>query len=88
MGFDGNEGRKGPWKVTDAPGPYLEVMKKAILGVEIDVTRLAGKWKMSQELANGDRKGVIEGFEQMKTDVGMEMARVVKEREALKEAGR
>lgn len=45
-------GRDQPteWKVSDAPRPFLELMKKDIIGIEIEVTRLEGKFKMSQEL--------------------------------------
>ena len=45
---------KGPaWKVSDAPKPYIEILKKSILGIEVEITDLQGKWKMSQELKEG-----------------------------------
>lgn len=74
MGFE------RPWQTTDAPGPYIEIMKKGIVGVEIVIERMGGKAKMSQELNEGDRKGVIEGFEEMATDVSLEIARCVRAR--------
>ncbi|KAL0261582.1 hypothetical protein SLS55_003012 [Diplodia seriata] len=78
-------GYEKPWEVADAPAPYVDALKKAIVGVEVEVTSMAGKWKMSQELAEGDREGVVKGFEGLGSEVGSEMARVVKEREELME---
>ncbi|HSN64501.1 MAG TPA: FMN-binding negative transcriptional regulator [Azonexus sp.] len=37
-----------PWAVTDAPADYIERMLGAIVGIEIGITRLLGKWKVSQ----------------------------------------
>jgi transcriptional regulator len=37
---------------------------KGIVGIEIDIERLAGKWKVSQNRAERDRKGVLAGFRQ------------------------
>jgi predicted FMN-binding regulatory protein PaiB len=44
------------------------------------VTKLEGKFKMSQEMGEGDREGIIKGFENLKTDVGDEIARTVRDR--------
>jgi transcriptional regulator len=62
------------------------LLKKAIIGIEIEITGLAGKFKMSQELAGGDRQGVIEGFRKLGTEEGDAMASTVKERGELKDA--
>src|SRR5690242_12219291 len=86
MGYDGREGRKGAWKVDDAPESYIGLLQKAIIGIEIKVERLEGKFKMSQESTVGDRDGVVRGFEALGTQVGEEMAAVVKERGVLKDA--
>ena len=86
LGYTREEGGKGkPWEVNDAPGSYVEVMKKAIIGIEIELKSLAGKWKMSQELAKGDREGVVNGFEKLGTWEGDEIARTVRERGELKD---
>lgn len=74
------------WEVGDAPPRYIELLKKSIIGIEIDITRLEGKFKMSQEMDREDRQGVAEGFASLKTDNGREMARTVEERGAMKEA--
>jgi len=65
MGYDGQEGRRGEWQVTDAPDKFIGLLKKSIVGVSIEITRLGGKFKMSQEVKKEDREGVIEGFAAM-----------------------
>ncbi|KAL6249077.1 hypothetical protein RBB50_004140 [Rhinocladiella similis] len=75
-----------PWTVNDAPERYVEMLRKAIVGIEVEITRLEGKYKMSQEMGVGDREGVIKGFEAMGTDVGLMIAKTVEERGALKDA--
>jgi transcriptional regulator len=60
---DREEGRRAaPWAVTDAPPDFLEVMLKGIVGFAIPITRLEGKWKMSQNRPAEDRAGVVEGL--------------------------
>ncbi|MEQ1774848.1 MAG: FMN-binding negative transcriptional regulator [Burkholderiales bacterium] len=55
--------RDKPWQVTDAPPDYIDTMLKAIVGIEIPLSRLQGKWKLSQNRLPQDRHGVIEGLE-------------------------
>ena len=85
MGYDGKEGRKKPWKVEDAPESYTSLLKKAIIGIEVKIERMEGKFKMSQQLKDGDREGTIEGFRNLGTWVGDEMARAIEERQRVKE---
>ena len=54
--------REMPWQVTDAPADYVDTMLKAIVGIEIPLRRLQGKWKMSQNRLPRDRDGVINGL--------------------------
>jgi transcriptional regulator len=51
-----------PWRVADAPADYLERMLGAIVGIEIPLARLSGKWKVSQNRTAADRAGVAEGL--------------------------
>jgi transcriptional regulator len=88
MGYDGKEGRQEAWKVADAPEKYIELLQKAIIGIEIKLERLEGKFKMSQESSYGDREGVIKGFEALGSDVAGKMARIVKERGEMKDAAK
>lgn len=84
MGYTGKEGRPTPWEVSDAPEKYVELLKKAIIGVEIKIDRLEGKFKASQEGPKGDIEGVIRGFDAMDSEVSQDMAKMVKERGAAK----
>ncbi|KAH8901912.1 negative transcriptional regulator [Coniochaeta sp. PMI_546] len=85
MGYTGPaDARPSPWSVTDSPERYIELLKKAIIGIEIEITRLEGKFKMSQELGAGDRQGVIDGFQGLGTDVAREVAKLVEHRAELK----
>jgi transcriptional regulator len=56
------QGRPNAWSVSDAPEPYVEQMLGAIVGVEIEIARLEGKWKMSQNRSAEDVDGVILGL--------------------------
>ena len=55
-------GRAQPWAVSDAPADYIAGMVKAIIGFELPIARLEGKWKMSQNRPAEDRAGVVEGL--------------------------
>ena len=44
-----------PWKMTDAPRDYIDQQLKAIVGIEIRITRLVGKWKLGQNREERDR---------------------------------
>ncbi|KAL2209769.1 negative transcriptional regulator [Sarocladium strictum] len=79
MGYVGGE-RPKDWKVTDAPERYIEILRKNIIGIEIEVERLEGKFKMSQEMGKGDREGVASGFDELGTDVAQEISSIVKQR--------
>ena len=54
--------REHPWAVSDAPDDYIGAMLRAIVGIEITVSRLTGKWKMSQNRNAADRQGVANGL--------------------------
>ena len=66
-----------PWRVDDAPADYLERMLGAIVGIEIPLTRLIGKWKVSQNRNGADRNGVVEGLEQLDDAQAQAMADLV-----------
>ncbi|KAJ4302723.1 hypothetical protein N0V90_001613 [Kalmusia sp. IMI 367209] len=72
--------KEKPWVVEDAPESYVEILKKAILGVQIEITDIGGKWKMSQELPAGDQEGVVKGFAGLNSELGKEMSETVRER--------
>ncbi|KAJ5082345.1 hypothetical protein N7532_011388 [Penicillium argentinense] len=86
MGHTGQEGKPGPWKVADAPERYIDIMTKNIIGIEVSIESIGGKFKMSQEMGNGDRQGIIEGFDNLNSDVGTHISELVKERGEMKDA--
>ena len=51
-----------PWAVTDAPADFVDTMTRAIVGVEITLSALTGKWKVSQNRSAADRAGVASGL--------------------------
>lgn len=54
--------RERPWKVSDAPEDFIAVQLKAIVGIEIPISSIEGKWKVSQNRLPADRQGVIDGL--------------------------
>lgn len=54
--------RAAPWAVADAPADYLDGMLRAIVGIEIPIARIVGKWKVSKNRPAADRKGVVDGL--------------------------
>jgi transcriptional regulator len=54
--------RPVPWKVTDAPEPYIAAQLRGIVGLRMPITRIEGKRKLSQNRSEADRKGVAEGL--------------------------
>lgn len=70
-------GRQQPWRVDDAPPDYVDRMLGAIVGIEIPVSRLAGKWKVSQNRSEADRSGVAEGLRQSDEVQAQAMAALV-----------
>jgi transcriptional regulator len=74
-------GRAEPWKVSDAPEDFIKTQLRAIVGIEMPVTRLVGKWKVSQNRPTVDREGVVRGLGEMKDANAAAMSRLVKESE-------
>jgi transcriptional regulator len=56
------DSRPAPWRVTDAPPKYIDSMLMGIVGIEIPIRRLQGKWKMSQNRLPKDRAGVMDAL--------------------------
>ena len=55
-------GREAPWAIDDAPAEYVGQLERAVVGVELTITRLEGKWKMSQNRPAADIDGVVRGL--------------------------
>ncbi len=67
-----------PWSVEDAPAEFIQALSRAIVGVEISIERIEGKWKMSQNRPDADRQGVLEGLENLSSARSREVAEMVK----------
>jgi transcriptional regulator len=64
-----------PWAVSDAPDDYIRTMIKGIVGLEFSIERLEGKWKLSQNRSESDRRGVVEGLDALDTASSQAMKR-------------
>ncbi len=62
-----------PWSLDDAPEDFLDKLLQGVIGVEIPISRIEGKWKTNQTSTEGDKKGVISGL----LDNGGEEARAM-----------
>ena len=54
--------RANPWSPDDAPPDFIAAQQRAIIGIEIAITRIEGKWKLSQNRDAADRRGVVAGL--------------------------
>ena len=73
-------GRPVSWGIGDAPERYIEQQVKAIVGLELTITRLEGKWKMSQNRSDADIDGVVRGLQQSTADNDRVVAGIVEAR--------
>jgi transcriptional regulator len=71
-----------PWTIGDAPQEYIDERLKEIVGIEIEITRVEGKWKMSQNRPEADRKTVVDGLTASVKHSDREIAALVRERSA------
>lgn len=67
------------WQVSDAPAEYTRSMLKAIVGFELPIARLEGKWKMSQNRPAEDVPGIVDALSR-ESDTAADVARIVAER--------
>ncbi len=66
--------RSAPWAVSDAPADYVQTMLRAIVGIELELTSLSGKWKVTQNRPAADRAGVVDGLKRVGDDAAMALA--------------
>jgi transcriptional regulator len=63
-----------PWRVSDAPADHVEKMLHVIVGIEIVIDRIEGKFKLSQNHPTRNRAGVIAGLRERNGDGDAELA--------------
>lgn len=73
-------GQALPWQVSDAPKDYTAQMISRIVGIEMPISRIQGKWKVSQNRQTSDRLGVVAGLESRDTEQSHAMAELVLQR--------
>ncbi|MBM86430.1 MAG: transcriptional regulator [Rhodospirillaceae bacterium] len=69
--------RPVPWEVSDAPEDFVSQQKRGVVGMELPITRIEGKWKVSQNRPKKDRKGVINGLREEQSDSSLSMSSLV-----------
>jgi transcriptional regulator len=57
-----------PWQVSDAPADYIDGLLRAIVGIEMRIERIEGKWKMGQNRPEADRRGAVAGLMQGRSE--------------------
>jgi transcriptional regulator len=66
-----------PWALADAPDTYIDVMLRGIVGFRLAITRLEGKWKMSQNRGMQDQVGVMNGLTNRADGDDLEIAEIM-----------
>jgi transcriptional regulator len=74
-----------PWSVSDAPPDYIDTMLKAIVGIEIPISTVLGKWKTSQNRPLPDKLGTIAGLYERGDASSKQMAELVQRHVASKD---
>ena len=69
-----------PWSVSDAPQEFITAQMHAIVGLELEVSRVEGKWKVSQNRNDEDAAGVMAGLQSLGTPSSEVMRELVRER--------
>jgi transcriptional regulator len=70
--------RPEPWKVSDAPAEHVDRLLNNIVGIEIPIDRIVGKWKANQTSTPADKLGVIEGLVERGDSQSLQMAALVR----------
>nr|WP_314863581.1 FMN-binding negative transcriptional regulator [uncultured Undibacterium sp.] len=69
-----------PWKVSDAPEEFIQRLLGAIVGIEIPITAIKGRWKLSQDEAMEDRIGTAKGLREVDTTNSIALSDLVNSR--------
>ena len=70
-------GFENGWKLTDAPEGYIAAQMRAIVGLELPIRRIEGKWKVSQNRNERDRDAVLQGLTSLDTPESLRMKDLV-----------
>lgn len=75
------DGREPPWAVADAPAEFIHNLSRGVVGLRLRVERLEGKWKLSQNRAEADRRGAIAGLAASSKPRDRAIAQLMRDRE-------
>ncbi|MFW9617028.1 FMN-binding negative transcriptional regulator [Aquabacterium sp.] len=67
-----------PWRVSDAPSDFTERLLHSIVGIELTIHRIQGKWRVSQNQPAANQQSVIAGLQRQGSDCQNQMASLVK----------
>ena len=67
-----------PWKVSDAPRDFILKKFRRIVGLEMEVSRVEGKWNVTQSRSEEDAHGVIAGLERLATPASETMSNLIR----------
>jgi transcriptional regulator len=74
------DGFSKPWAVSDAPRDYTDRLIESIVGIEIVISKLKGKWKVSQNQPAQNKAGVVKGLKVRGDSSALEVAALVENR--------
>lgn len=69
-----------PWRIADAPPDYIEHLLQAIVGIEVEIERIAGKAKLSQNQPVSNQKSLIHALQGCDDRASQEMAKAIQDR--------
>ncbi len=69
-----------PWHISQAPGDYLDKMLSEIVGIEIPIDKLIGKFKLSQNRSTEDQRGIVSGLQSTDDGTSLAMAELIRHR--------
>jgi transcriptional regulator len=76
-----------PWRVDDSPSDHIENMLRAIVGLDIAIERIEGKFKLSQNHPDANRAGVMQGLAARSERRDAELAELMQQAEERRHGG-
>lgn len=67
-----------PWSSSDAPEQYINDMLTTVVGIEVEINSMVGKWKLSQNQPEKNKRGVVSGLSQQQGYFHKEVAALIK----------
>ncbi|MDD1796393.1 FMN-binding negative transcriptional regulator [Enterovibrio sp. ZSDZ42] len=68
-----------PWSISDAPSDFIEKLQTAVVGIEVQVGSLEGKWKVSQNQPDENIQGIIDGLKMSTNPMASEMVSLIRQ---------